>query len=95
MRAATGASVAAVGRIEQTIGEINAIAGSIAAAVEEQGAATAEIARNVSRDRAAANDDDQRIAEVSAEAEQTGRHADDVHDNTTASTPPSTICGIR
>ncbi len=40
VRAATGASVAAVGRIEQTIGEIDAIAGSIAAAVEEQGAAT-------------------------------------------------------
>src|SRR6185437_3442066 len=49
VRTATGASVAAVGRIEQTIGEINAIAGSIAAAVEEQGAATAEIARNVNQ----------------------------------------------
>ena len=46
VRAATGASVAAVGHIEETIGEINAIAGSIAAAVEQQGAATAEIARN-------------------------------------------------
>ena len=37
----------AVARIEKTIGEIDGIAGSIAAAVEEQGAATAEIARNV------------------------------------------------
>jgi methyl-accepting chemotaxis protein len=36
VRAATGASVTAVARIEQTIGEINAIATSIAAAVEEQ-----------------------------------------------------------
>ena len=38
VRSATDASVAAVGRIEQTIGEINAIAGTIAAAVQEQGA---------------------------------------------------------
>ena len=47
MRTATGASVLAVDRIEQTIGEINAIASSISAAVEEQSAATADIARNV------------------------------------------------
>ena len=40
VRAATGASVAAVARIEQAIDEVNAIAGSIAAAVEQQGAAT-------------------------------------------------------
>src|SRR6202020_1076260 len=35
VRAATGASVAAVTRIEDTITELNAIAGSIAAAVEQ------------------------------------------------------------
>ena len=34
VRAATDASVAAVARIEQTITEVNSIAGSIAAAVE-------------------------------------------------------------
>jgi methyl-accepting chemotaxis protein len=54
VRNATGASVAAVARIEQTIGSINAISGSIAAAVEQQGAATAEIARNVAETAAAA-----------------------------------------
>jgi methyl-accepting chemotaxis protein len=52
---ATGASVASVREIEQTIGAINAIAGSIAAAVEEQGVATAEIARSVSETAAAAD----------------------------------------
>ena len=41
---ATAASVTAVGRIEHTIGEIDAISGSIAAAGEEQSAATSEIA---------------------------------------------------
>src|SRR4029078_13394390 len=56
VRSATGVSVAAVVRIEQTIGEINAIAGSIAAAVDQQGAATAEIARNVTGTASAANE---------------------------------------
>jgi methyl-accepting chemotaxis protein len=55
VRQATNASVAAVARIEHTITEINTIAGSIAAAVEQQGAATAEIARTVSETAAAAN----------------------------------------
>ena len=84
VRSATGASVAAVGRIEQTINEIDAIAGSIAAAVEEQGAATAEIARNVTETAAAANEMTRLITEVSAEAEQTGQHTVEVLENTTA-----------
>jgi methyl-accepting chemotaxis protein len=69
---------------EQTIGEINAIASSIAAAVEEQGAATAEIARNVSETASAANEMTNRTAEVSSEAEQTGRRAVEVRENTGA-----------
>ena len=77
-RRATGASVAAVGRIEQTIGEINAIAGSIAAAVEQQGAATAEIARNVAETASATNAMTSRTAEVSEEASKTGERADTV-----------------
>jgi methyl-accepting chemotaxis protein len=83
VRAATGASVAAVGRIEETIGEINAIAGSIAAAVEQQGAATAEIARNVTETAAAANEMTTRTHEVSDEAKTTGQRAADVLGNTT------------
>jgi len=78
VRTATGVSVAAVVRIEQTIGEIDAIAGSIAAAVEQQGAATAEIARSVSETASAANDMTNHAAEVSTEARQTGDHAADV-----------------
>ena len=84
VRAATGASVAAVGRIEQTIGEINAIAGSIAAAVEQQGAATAEIARNVTETAAAANAMTSRATEVSDEAKKTGQQAAEVLENTSA-----------
>ena len=81
VRIATDASVGAVGRIEQTIGEINAIAGSIAAAVQEQGVATAGIARTVAETAAAAREMTQRIREVSVEAEQTGRRGVQVRDD--------------
>jgi methyl-accepting chemotaxis protein len=84
VRAATGASVTAVGHIEETIGEINTIAGSIAAAVEQQGAATAEIARNVSQTATAANEMTARTKEVSIEAATTGQQAAEVLENITA-----------
>jgi methyl-accepting chemotaxis protein len=84
VRAATEESMAAVVRIEQTIGEVNAIAGSIAAAVEQQGAATAEIARNVTETASAANAMAERTRDVSTEAEKTGRSAAEVRDNSAA-----------
>jgi methyl-accepting chemotaxis protein len=81
VRSATEASVAAVARIEQTITEVNTIAGSIAAAVEQQGAATAEIGRAVAETATAANEMTARANEVSAEASDTGGHADAVREN--------------
>jgi len=83
IRAATSASVTAVGRIDATVGEIDAIAISIAAAVEQQSAATAEIARSVAQTAAAAQTMSDRIAEVAAEAEQTGTRARQVHGDAT------------
>ena len=80
---ATRASVDAVGRMEQTIGEVNVISGSIAASVEQQGAATAKIARSVAETAAAADMMANRTGEVSNEAEQTGTHAREVHEDTT------------
>jgi uncharacterized protein YoxC len=84
IRTATGASVATVQRIEQTIGEVSAIANMIAASVEEQGAATSEIARSVNETAAAANEMTRRIEEVSAEAVQTGGRCSRVRDGTAA-----------
>jgi methyl-accepting chemotaxis protein len=84
VRGATDASVTAVGRIEETIAELNAIAGSIAAAVEQQAASTAQIARNVGQTAAAANEMTSRIGEVSTEAERTGGHSSKVRDDTAA-----------
>jgi methyl-accepting chemotaxis protein len=73
-----------VARIERTIGEINAIASTIAAAVEQQGAATAGIARNVTETAAAADEMTNRTMEVSSEAEQTGKRAAGVRENVAA-----------
>jgi methyl-accepting chemotaxis protein len=47
MQNVTTSAVAAIRNIGQTIGEINDVTTAIAAAVEEQGAATREIARNI------------------------------------------------
>jgi len=47
MQHAAHRSISAIGAIERTIRDINAISGAIAAAVTEQGAATQEIARSV------------------------------------------------
>ena len=68
-------------QIEETITEVSVIANSIAAAVEQQGAATAEIARNVPETAAAANEMTVRTTEVSAEAGETGRRASEVRQN--------------
>jgi methyl-accepting chemotaxis protein len=80
VRSATDASVAAMARIDQTISEVSAIAGSIAAAVEQQGAATAEIARNVTGTASAASEMSTRAREVLEEASGTGRRAGEVRD---------------
>jgi methyl-accepting chemotaxis protein len=81
VRAATGESVAAVTRIEQTIGEIDTIAESIALSVEAQGVAASEIARNVSETALAVSTMIERTAEASAEAAKTGQHAVEVREN--------------
>jgi methyl-accepting chemotaxis protein len=84
VRSATGASVAAVAQIEQTIMEISTISGSIAASVKQQDAATAQIACNVAETVNAANEMTRRTGEASDEAVATGRHAIDLRDNTAA-----------
>jgi methyl-accepting chemotaxis protein len=82
VRAATSASVASVDRIEQTINEISEIAGSIAAAVEEQGVATAEIARDIAETAAAAGEMNRCITDLSAVVELTGERSARVRQDT-------------
>ncbi|MGQ9368446.1 methyl-accepting chemotaxis protein [Azospirillum sp. A39] len=74
----TGTAVGAVAEIGGTIGDIDQISATIAAAMEQQAAATQEISRNVVETSNAAHEVSARIATVSDEAHQTGALAADV-----------------
>ncbi|TWA62214.1 methyl-accepting chemotaxis sensory transducer with TarH sensor [Azospirillum brasilense] len=78
IQAATGGAVAAVSTITDSITEVDQVAAAIAAAMEEQAAATQEISRNVNQTADAAREVSRRIAEVSSEAKATGDRASDV-----------------
>jgi methyl-accepting chemotaxis protein len=72
IQGATAGAVRAIATIGETIGRINEISTTIAAAVEEQGAATQEIARNVQQASAGTGSVSANIAGVSSAAAQTG-----------------------
>jgi hypothetical protein len=61
--------------VGRTIGEIAEVTVAVAAAVEQQAAATREISRNIAETTGAAQEVSDRIAEVSREAAETGRRA--------------------
>jgi methyl-accepting chemotaxis protein len=72
MQQSTEGSVGAIKAIGGTIGRISAIAQTIAAAVEEQGAATAEIARNIQQAAAGTTQVTANVTDVSRGATETG-----------------------
>ncbi len=72
MQAATQDSVTAIKDICDTINRISEIAGAIAAAVEEQGAATQEISRNVQQAAAGTTQVASNITDVNHGASETG-----------------------
>ena len=78
MQAATQDSVAAIKEIGGTIARISEIATTIASAVEEQGAATQEITRNVQRASAGTTKVASNISEVRGGAAKTGVASADV-----------------
>ncbi|MDX1484056.1 MAG: methyl-accepting chemotaxis protein [Alphaproteobacteria bacterium] len=78
MQAVTDDAVGAIGTITATIEQINEIAGGIAAAVEEQGAATQEIARNTQEASRGTRDVSENIAGVTQAARETGTAAAEV-----------------
>jgi methyl-accepting chemotaxis protein len=71
-------SVDAIRGIGRTIGEISGIATAIASAVEEQGAATRDIAQNVQQASLSVNEVTNTMSGVSHAAEQTGAAAHEV-----------------
>jgi methyl-accepting chemotaxis protein len=72
MQTATQESVTAIKAIGGTIGRISEISASIAAAVEQQGAATGEISRNVGRAAKGTAEVATNIADVNRGANETG-----------------------
>ena len=79
MQMATQDSVAAIKEIGETIGRISHISATIAAAVEEQGAATNEIARNVQQAARGTAEVASNIVEVNQGAGETGSASAQVH----------------
>ena len=75
MQAATGDSVTAIRTITETIGRIDEIATAVAAAIEEQGAATQEIARNVQQAARGTQEVSTNIGGVNQAASDTGTAA--------------------
>jgi methyl-accepting chemotaxis protein len=74
----TGQAVSAIGSITARIREINAVATTIASAVEEQGAATQEIVRNVAQAATGTAEVTSNIAGVAQASEDTGAAASQV-----------------
>ncbi len=68
---ATDSSAIAIGAITQTIGRVNEISTGIASAVEEQGAATQEISRNVQQAAAGSAEVSSNITGVTQASQQT------------------------
>ena len=81
MQSSTHDAVAAINGITQTIAQMNEITVSISAAIEEQGAATREIARNIQSVAAGSNEINAHIGGVSSAAAATGSAASDVLSN--------------
>jgi methyl-accepting chemotaxis protein len=75
IQGATQKSVTAIAAIGKTIGEISQIATTIASAVEQQGAATQEIARNVQQAAAGTQEVSSNVAGVTEAATATGEAA--------------------
>ncbi|MCZ6859790.1 MAG: methyl-accepting chemotaxis protein [Alphaproteobacteria bacterium] len=78
MQSITGQAVEAIDGIGETITEVNEIAAAIAAAVEEQGTATQDIARNVQEAAKGTQEVTSNITGVSQGAGETGKAANQV-----------------
>ncbi len=78
IQSVTGEAVAAIGSITMRIREINGVSSSIAAAVEEQGAATQEIVRNVAQASIGTSEVTSNITGVAQASEETGAAASQV-----------------
>ena len=81
---ATLGAAQSIGEITDTIDSMSGIAASVAAAVEEQGAATGEIARNVQQASVGTREVAENIMQVSQATQESGRASDQVLSASTA-----------
>jgi methyl-accepting chemotaxis protein len=81
MQQSTGDAVSAINGITQTIAQMSEITVTISAAIEEQGAATREIARNIQSVAAGSSEISSHIGGVTTAAEATGSAASTVLTN--------------
>ena len=81
MQQSTSDAVAAINGITQTIAQMSEITVTISAAIEEQGAATREIARNIQSVAAGSSEINSHIGGVTTAAEATGTAASTVLSN--------------
>jgi methyl-accepting chemotaxis protein len=81
MQQSTGDAVSAINGITQTIAQMSEITVTISAAIEEQGAATREIARNIQQVAAGSSEINSHIGGVTTAAEATGSAASEVLTN--------------
>ena len=93
VRAATGASITAVQKIETTISEVEEVASSIAAVMQEQHGATAEIAHNVLETTNAVRIVSGHADKLAGEAQVNARHVVEVRD--TAASLNDTVIGMK
>jgi methyl-accepting chemotaxis protein len=93
IQAATEAAATSVGQIGEEIGEVDRVASSIAAAIEQQGAATREIARSVDQSAQSSREVTARIANVSGGAEEVSVRASEVQEAISAAS--ANIAGLR
>ena len=79
IQAATNLAVAEIGQIAQVIAEINQIGVAIAAAIDEQGAATSLISHNIDQAAQGTQNVNHLIGDVREAAGRTGAAAENMH----------------
>jgi methyl-accepting chemotaxis protein len=89
IQGSTQEAVDTIKGIGEIIDQMSEIANSVSSAVQEQGAATAEIARNIQQAAAGTREVSSNIEGVSAAAEESGRTAEDVLSSTARLTEES------
>ncbi|WOF75218.1 methyl-accepting chemotaxis protein [Parvibaculaceae bacterium PLY_AMNH_Bact1] len=74
----TGRAVSSIEKVSETVAMLNEVSGAIAAAVEEQGTATTEIARSMSEASKGVGDISEGIATVSQKVQEVNQGSNDV-----------------